>query len=391
MNGYIYDTQNGRGGGNRWVYEKLKEDKEWYWKGVFFFKKKDLLSSADDPDDPVEFLICKKGEDSYFHIPRRFLDVNFDLFIHSSISISRKTFCTDDESVSIFKRLDQLVPNESIVAIGGSNDAALSEKAFQSIIESIPSKYEWALYSGARVDAVLKNYFETGKNSEAKLQKYLNKKINLKENSNLSKALRSYELTKTEVILNKLKEMLAAESGYSEKLWQDEILEIILLLYPKYIHAFKETNVPDVYSSKKRRLDILLVDSGGNIDIIEIKKPFDSSVVTGVQYRDNFIPMRELSGTVMQIEKYLFHLKGWGKKGEESLTEKYSEKLPKGFRIQITNPTGIIIMGREKGLSVEQLRDFEVIKRQYKNVVDIITYDDLIRRLEFTVKQLKAS
>jgi len=44
-------------------------------------------------------------------------------------------------------------------------------------------------------------------------------------------------------------------------------------------------------------------------------------------------------------------------------------------------------MGRTKGLSKEQMQDFEVIKRKYKNVIDIITYDDLIGRLEFTIKQ----
>lgn len=389
---FCYDTKNGRHEGNGWVYEILKREKRaWYWKSVFSFEKGDLLSSSDDPEKPVEFLICQKDKDGYFPIPRRILEINYDLLIHSSISISRKTFCTEDESVAIFKRIDQFVPNESLVVIGGNDVNALSEETFQSIIDSIPSRYEWTRYSEARVDAILKNYFETGKNSEAKLQKYLNKKISLKKDDNLSEALKTYELNKTEVILGKLKKMLNAESGYSERAWQDEILEIILLLYPKYLYVFKETEVPDAYLSKKRRLDFLLVDSSGNIDIIEIKKPFDSSIVTNVQYRENYIPLRELSGTVMQIEKYLFHLKGWGKRGEDAMTKKYSEKLPKDFKIQITNPIGIIIMGREKGLSAEQLRDFEVIKRQYKNVVDIITYDDLIRRLDFTVKQLKTS
>ena len=81
----------------------------------------------------------------------------------------------------------------------------------------------------------------------------------------------------------------------------------------------------------------------------------------------------------------------WGKKGEVFLTNKYAAKLPRDFTIHITNPSGLIIMGREKELTTEQQRDFEVIKRQYKNVVDIITYDDLIRRLEFMISQLKGA
>jgi hypothetical protein len=31
------------------------------------------------------------------------------------------------------------------------------------------------------------------------------------------------------------------------------------------------------------------------------------------QYRNNHIPLRELSGAVMQIEKYIYYLNRWGK------------------------------------------------------------------------------
>jgi hypothetical protein len=49
----------------------------------------------------------------------------------------------------------------------------------------------------------------------------------------------------------------------------------------------------------------------------------------------------------------------------------------------------MIIMGREINLSPSQKRDFEVIKRKYKNIVDIITYDDLLGRLSVTIEQLQ--
>ena len=34
-------------------------------------------------------------------------------------------------------------------------------------------------------------------------------------------------------------------------------------------------------------------------------------------------------------------------------------------------------------------RDFELIKRQYKNVADIMTYDDLLSRLQNIIDALK--
>ena len=132
-----------------------------------------------------------------------------------------------------------------------------------------------------------------------------------------------------------------------------------------------------------------MVDSNGNTDIIEIKKPFENAIMTKGVYRDNFIPLRELSGTVMQVEKYVYYLNRWSEEGERQLTNTYKDALPEGFDIKITNPSGIIIMGRENNLSTEQKRDFEVVKRKYKNVVDIITYDSLIERLETTIKQMK--
>lgn len=46
-------------------------------------------------------------------------------------------------------------------------------------------------------------------------------------------------------------------------------------------------------------------------------------------------------------------------------------------------------MGRDNKMDKNQLQDFEIIKRKYKNVIDIFTYDDLIRRLKMIISQLK--
>ena len=38
-------------------------------------------------------------------------------------------------------------------------------------------------------------------------------------------------------------------------------------------------------------------------------------------------------------------------------------------------------MGREDTLSTKQKKDFEIVKRKYKSIVDIVTYDELLNRL----------
>jgi hypothetical protein len=48
----------------------------------------------------------------------------------------------------------------------------------------------------------------------------------------------------------------------------------------------------------------------------------------------------------------------------------------------------MIIMGRSNNLAQEQKNDFEVIRRKYKNIIDILTYDDLLERLESVIGRL---
>jgi hypothetical protein len=54
------------------------------------------------------------------------------------------------------------------------------------------------------------------------------------------------------------------------------------------------------------------------------------------------------------------------------------------------NPCGLIIMGCDDDLTAEQRGDFEMYRRQHKNVEDVINHVDLLRRLERVLEQLKA-
>nr|WP_051379715.1 Shedu anti-phage system protein SduA domain-containing protein [Bradyrhizobium murdochi] len=82
---------------------------------------------------------------------------------------------------------------------------------------------------------------------------------------------------------------------------------MILLLFPKYIAVLEGVTVADFYSRpgtrKNRFIDICLIDAGGSIDVIEIKKPFNDVLLSRGLYRGNNVPTKELSGTIMQAEK----------------------------------------------------------------------------------------
>ena len=91
----------------------------------------------------------------------------------------------------------------------------------------------------------------------------------------------------------------------------------------------------------------------------------------------------------MQAEKYLFHLNKLGRDGEREIYEKRKSELPAGIKLQITNPKALILLGRDNDFTGEQRFDFEIIRRKYANMVDIMTYDDLLRRLENITAMLR--
>jgi sigma54-dependent transcription regulator len=72
------------------------------------------------------------------------------------------------------------------------------------------------------------------------------------------------------------------------------------------------------------------------------------------------------------------------------MTQLLRTDLPAGFNIRIINPSGIVIMGRSNTLSEAQRREFEVLRRDSKGVADIITYDDLLARLQAVLDQLRS-
>lgn len=368
-----------------WIYQKLYEVGFIKLQNTFKLEEKHLEDTQtlapEDELNEVSFVLAKRSGE-YYKFDRKVLCITNNLYIHKDFMIDRKTFIAE-RKISVFSRLDALVTED--IYIGGAEFNAIPESVFISLLKKFPNSYELKKYTQARIDAMLTNYINTKEDSQQQYLDYMNKKES-KVGSKLQQHFASLEVYRSETILEKLKDMLDDENAYSEKQWQQEILEIILLLYPKYIHVFSEVSVRDTYNSKNRSIDFLLIDSTGNTDIIEIKKPFDQCIVTQRTYRDNYIPLRELSGTVMQVEKYIFYLNKWGKRGEDRLTEKYRNELIQGLKIHITNPGGIIIMGRDLDLSFEQKQDFEVIKRKYKNIIDIITYDDLIGRLELMLQ-----
>lgn len=374
-----------------WIDEKFENNESATIARTFTFSSRKLIEAeqlGNDKDEKVRYFKLGVLENGYYSISANILNIKHDLKISEKVNVEKSTFIVY-ELGSVFKTIDKYI-DEPIV-IGGNSENAIPLEDFESMLKSFPTRTEVHHYVGARVQRLLGDYFGTMQDSELKLKKHLERKKELKTKPKPSLIV-EYEVVKFKFYLNQLKDMLKCAESYKEKDWQKKIIEIILAIYPKYISILENLYVKDFYSSQNktisRYIDLALVDVTGNIDIVEIKRPFEDKLLAKGLYRDNYVPHRELSGAIMQAEKYLFHLNKWGVSGEKSITNTYESQLPENIKIKITNPKSIVILGRSADFEDKQNFDFEIIKRKYSNVVDIVTYDDLLVRLENIVQQL---
>ncbi len=377
-------------GDTYWIKDRFENDEPIRINRTFYLSKEDVGSDFIEALEKgqIDFRLGKKDGD-YYHINSEILDIELGLYIHKDVELDKKFFVAN-RNISVFRKIENILAKyEKEIRIGTAEKDNLPLDIFQKIISEFPSSTELDHYANTRIDVIIKDYLETSKDYEEKYKTYMNKKVS-KVDENIYAIFDDYEIYKYEKILTKLKYMLDNEDKYNEKQWQIEIIQIVRLIFPKYIAVFENVRIRDVYKPTNRFLDFMLVDANGNVDIVEIKQPFGKKgLVTTSVYRDNHVPVRELSGSIMQIEKYIYYLNKWGKTGEDVLTKKFAPELPKDFKIKITNPSALIIMGRDHSLKGKQQEDFEIVKRKYKNVIDILTYDDLVRRLENTIEMFR--
>jgi hypothetical protein len=386
-------------GNNEWIRKELRSNGEVTISRVFSFEPRDVINPPAPSGDLDGYLYRFRFgviEHDYVRIPARVLGAKNDVLMSRSIKMKRSLFAAE-RNVSIFGRLSDLLEHSDPIVVGGTRVDAIPQEVFEELLKKFPNTYELDRYADARVHTILSQYVDGMRDARGRYEVYLNKKSAPSRTAKIDlDAVKKMEIEKYILIRDLIEDALKTKKDWSEGEWQQLMLSFLLLLFPKYIKVLENITIHDYYSdpSKKtnRYIDIGLVDSNGHLDVIEIKKPFDDKILRKSPYRGNSIPTSELSGSIMQAEKYLFHLSKWGVRGEEKLTKTYAAELPPGMSIRISNPKAIVIVGRDlidgANMSGSQLLDFEVIKRKYANIMDIITYDDLLRRLNNTILAL---
>jgi hypothetical protein len=398
-------------GGNGWVWQEIKTHKTVRISRSFTFNRTDLLAEPTETelDDINAFgfrFRFASSEPAYYRVPGRILGIDNDVLIaKQGIDWSRKLFVAE-RNTSVFRRIAQILPKGEEIRIGGEDPLAPGDPraipipVFEEMVTKFPNSLELDHYARARVAAIVGDYLDPTRDFRADYERYLTRRKAREDRTlPLPQRLVETEIEKYALIRDTIREWLALGDARSEAAWQRMIVTFLPLIFPKYVAVLTNVAIEDHYSVpgkvKHRFLDLALVDANGHLDVIEIKRPFDDALLRKARYRDNHVPTADLSGTIMQAEKYLFHLAKWGAAGEEKLTAKYADQLPPGLAIRITSPKAILILGRDQkpaggtALDGDALFDLEIIKRKYANMMDILTYDDLVRRLERIIASLQ--
>lgn len=389
----------------RWLWANIQSRGRAVVSKVFKFERSDLITEPNDADFDGDidgfvyrfwFATRTRG---YYRIEGRRLGIPNPVLIAQDIELSRRLFAAHRD-ISIFSRIADLLDPEQEIVIGGEREDAIPYSEFERLLSKFPGTIELNRYAAARVSDVLGQYFDGMKDARAHYEEYLSRhKALLPDEPLVVAELLQTELDKYQLIRRTVADWLEFADSRAERDWQKLIVTFLLLIFPKYVAVLQNVRIADSYSRPgtigHRNLDIALVDAAGNLDVIEIKKPHDVQLLAKTHYRKNRVPSRELTGTIMQAEKYLFHLSKWGTAGERELNARYARELPPGLEILITNPKALLILGRDRqgdGASLldPELRvDYEVIRRKYANMIDIMTYDDLLRRLDNIIASLE--
>jgi hypothetical protein len=159
--------------------------------------------------------------------------------------------------------------------------------------------------------------------------------------------------------------------SHPESWWHSYIKSNILLMQQGYIKALNKLNVA---VGETKFPDFCLVTHDNYLDILEIKKP-DTALVKLDSSRGNYYWDPEMSKAVSQTENYIEQVSSKASDVRSYLLDK--EKID----VKAVRPRGIILAGNADAFSNQKQRDdFRLLSQGIKSIT-ILTYDELLARL----------
>ena len=199
----------------------------------------------------------------------------------------------------------------------------------------------------------------------------------LKAEAMSSIAIKAVEIDSLKRLATEFKAELSNQ--HPESWWQNYIQARILIMQQGYIRPVEKMNVA---IGNTKFPDFALVTHDNYLDILEIKKP-DTTILKEDKSRGNYHWDTEIARAIIQVENYLEHISNQAAQVRSFVKDTYELEL------KVVRPRGFILAGNSAEFSSQKQRDdFRLLSHGLKNVT-VITYDELLVRLENHIRVLE--
>lgn len=275
--------------------------------------------------------------------------------------------------------------------IGGNHAAAWPLMELVGAVKQLPQRHEISKYINAESSLRLQNFVTSKRNYPAILNETQTRRLQSATAGQSPEPVVESAFQGAQHAISTLRDVIQQHldaDDWIESQWQQQLEFVFPFLYPEYIASLREKELPVDHNSAKKndRPDFVMLRDTGSVDIIEIKRP-SFQIMRDSLYRGNFHWSFELEGQLAQSEKYLYNLNRWGMSGENRFTKLFSEKLGSPTKVYIRSPKALLIIGRTDQLAEEQLRDYDILRTKYQDILDIISYDELLKRMDMILKR----
>ena len=192
-----------------------------------------------------------------------------------------------------------------------------------------------------------------------------------------SESIKTVNLLKAEAQIESLKDLAKTlkkeiKISHGESWWQNFIKSNILIIQQGYINSLEKINIS---IGNTKFPDFSLITHDNYLDILEIKKP-STDLLKYDQSRNNYFWDSEMSKAIIQVENYIANISKHADNIRSYLLDN------KKINLQVLRPRGIILAGDYDVFdSQKEKDDFRLLSQSLKNIT-ILTYSELLVRLE---------
>lgn len=311
----------------------------------------------------------------------------------SKVVISPKLISKVDRTVATFNTADLEFIFKWVKPVRDTQYAELKKVANNALAKVYPAKFKLAAdkYTKGQLGIFVKNKNLTSDQLSVEDVGHALKLIpdHITEESLFYKTEEKINFIRLNEVKKEFKKLVAQKTDTKkfeekcQKFFTDNnwILSNILSIPVAFLAGKAYVGGKTIFNKAGKEADFLYKNNlTQNVSIIEIKTPLKKLIDTKTAYRkpDVFALGKELTGGLIQVLD------------QKDTLQKDFYALSRGEEFKSFNPKGLLIIGKIKDLSKNQLKSFELFRSNLRDI-EIITYDELLERTDLILKQFVAN